>query len=65
MDKVYEAGWEVSHGWQAGGENTLTGQKPIANENNVELIRGQGLRLKIPRMSTFVRNWYGPHLAIP
>lgn len=49
MDQVYQAGWEVSHGWQAGGENTLTGQKPIADERNVELIRGQGLRLKIPR----------------
>lgn len=49
IDKVYEAGWEVSHGWQAGGKNEITGQIPMADEKNVELIKGQGLRLKVPR----------------
>jgi hypothetical protein len=48
MDKVYQAGWEISDGWQAGGTNFETGQVPWANEDNVELIRGEGLRLMVP-----------------
>lgn len=49
MDAVFTAGWEVSHGWQAGGINELTGQIPMADEKNVDLVRGQGLRLRVPR----------------
>ncbi|KAJ9118467.1 hypothetical protein QFC24_006115 [Naganishia onofrii] len=51
MDKVYQAGWEISDGWQAGGTNFETGQVPWANEDNVELIRGEGLRLKVPKQN--------------
>lgn len=54
LDKVYEAGWEISHGWQAGGKNEITGQIPMADEKNVELIRGSGLRLKVPRKPTSI-----------
>lgn len=48
MDRVYEAGWEISHGWQVGRSNPSTGQQPIANENNIVLVRGYGLRLMVP-----------------
>ncbi|KAJ9105027.1 hypothetical protein QFC19_003658 [Naganishia cerealis] len=48
MDKVYQAGWEISDGWQAGGTNFITGQVPWADDRNVELIKGEGLRLKVP-----------------
>lgn len=48
MDSVYTAGWEVSHGWQVGGANPSTGRVAMANENNVQLIKGEGLRMKVP-----------------
>jgi hypothetical protein len=48
MDQFYQAGWTLSHGYQAGAANPFTGQAPIANENNVKLVRGQGLTLTVP-----------------
>lgn len=48
LDSVTTAGWEISHGWQVGPSNPSTGRRAIANENNVQLIPGQGLRLKVP-----------------
>jgi hypothetical protein len=48
MSQVYEAGWTVSTGYQAGAKNPTTGQTPMASENNVKLIRGKGLTLTVP-----------------
>lgn len=48
MDQFYQAGWTVSHGYQAGATNEYTGQSPIASENNVKLVRGQGITLTVP-----------------
>jgi hypothetical protein len=48
MSQVYEAGWTVSTGYQAGAKNPTTGQTPIASENNVKLVPGKGLTLTVP-----------------
>ncbi|KAJ9105031.1 hypothetical protein QFC19_003662 [Naganishia cerealis] len=48
LNEVYQAGWEIGDGWQAVPTNDVTGQVPWAAESNVELIKGEGLRLKVP-----------------
>lgn len=48
MDSVYTAGWEISHGWEVGAANPSTGRVAVANEDNAQLIKGEGLRMKVP-----------------
>lgn len=56
MDAAYNAGWEVSHGWQAGGKNEITREIPTADEKNVDLVQNVGLRFRGPGAHTFLRS---------
>lgn len=41
-------GWNVSDGIQAGGQNPFTKQMPMASSENVAIVKGEGLALKVP-----------------
>lgn len=45
--EINAAGWSVSDGWQAGGESDK-GQSPIANKQNVKIVKGKGLSMTVP-----------------
>jgi hypothetical protein len=53
IDSVFTSGWEVSNGWQVGGANPSNGRRAMADEDNVQLIRGEGLRMKVPGKYVF------------
>jgi hypothetical protein len=47
-DEIVGKGWEISNGGQGGALNEKTGQSPIASKNNVQIIPGEGIALKVP-----------------
>lgn len=42
-------GWIVADGWQVGGRNPRTGQVPIGHPANLQIVKGEGLAMKVPR----------------
>lgn len=42
-------GWIVADGWQVGGRNPYTGQVPIGHPANLQIVKGEGLAMKVPR----------------
>lgn len=64
VEHVEDRGWVVADGWQAGGENPITGQVPIGRRENVVIQKGEGLALKVPRESVFPAEVYRTPLRL-
>ncbi|KAJ9112098.1 hypothetical protein QFC22_006398 [Naganishia vaughanmartiniae] len=47
MDQVYEAGWDVTTGWQVGSRNAITGQRALGDENALQIVPGEGMTMTV------------------
>jgi hypothetical protein len=62
-DEIVGKGWEISNGGQGGALNEKTGQSPIASKNNVQIIPGEGIALKVPGKQDSPTHWIIAYLS--